>query len=256
MTANLLQRAGSILTTFASVKPHQIEHQHPEAWSLPHVVAYFDSHRHSWKELYPSEEFFLYSKLHEGISILDIGCAQGGMAAVVAEKLDRFTYTGIDISADMIDRARRRHEQHEFHCVTEADFSVLGARQYDLVLMLGILHLHEGWRDTLATAWHHTWGSLLFDLRETAGETVEDETISWMEMDLLGTGERSTGMILPYIVLNRAQAFREVQEICQDARRVSDYGYTHVVSKTARGPFREVVTTAYCAEKLAGECRD
>ena len=139
------------------------------AWSLPRVVDFFATHRTGTADVYASERFFIEPRLKPGIRVLDVGCAQGGFASVLAEHLTDFEYTGVDISADMIAAARARHPKHAFHQVDEGTLGPARDRQFDLVLVLGILHLHEKWRDTLAAAWGATAGSLIFDLRETDG---------------------------------------------------------------------------------------
>ena len=139
------------------------------AWGLPNVLRFFDQARTTSADVYPSEMHFLENCLQEGISVLDVGCAQGGFATVLSEHLADFSYTGVDISETMIDVAAEKHPTHQFYCCPEGDLSVLSNRQFDLVLVLGILHLHEAWRQTLAAAWAHTKNAIIFDLRLTRG---------------------------------------------------------------------------------------
>ena len=96
-----------------------------ESWSQPNVVDFFDNHRTTTADVYPSEWFFLKGQLHKGMSVLDIGCAQGGFAGIISEELSRFSYTGVDISKAMIAKASAQHPQHTFHYVAENDYAVL-----------------------------------------------------------------------------------------------------------------------------------
>ena len=84
------------------------------AWSQTKVVDFFDEHRTKTEDVYPSEWFFLKDRLKENMSVLDIGCAQGGMAGIIGEKLINFSYTGLDISEDMIKRAKLRQPTQTF----------------------------------------------------------------------------------------------------------------------------------------------
>ncbi len=86
-----------------------------ESWNQPNVVSFFDSHRTTTSDVYPSEWFFLKDQLQEGMSILDIGCAQGGFAGIIGEQLSKFSYTGVDISKAMITKASAKYPQHIFH---------------------------------------------------------------------------------------------------------------------------------------------
>ena len=119
-----------------------------DSWNQPNVVSFFDSHRITTSDIYPSEWFFLKDQLQEGMSILDIGCAQGGFAGIISEQLSNFSYTGVDISKEMISKATAKYPQHVFHHVNENDYSPISG-EFDVTLVLGILHLHETWKETI-----------------------------------------------------------------------------------------------------------
>lgn len=219
------------------------------AWSLPRVVDFFATHRSGTADVYASERFFIEPRLKPGIRVLDVGCAQGGFASVLAEHLKDFEYTGVDISADMIDAARVRHPQHTFHQVSEGRLGPADGQKFDLVLVLGILHLHEKWRDTLTAAWRATAGGLIFDLRETDGSTIADRKRSYMRMDFHGGDARHAETRVPYIVLNAGEALGAARTICAGAKRLSRYGYLHPVTASATTPVAEVMASVYCAER-------
>lgn len=219
------------------------------AWSLPRVLDFFATHRSGTADVYASERFFIEPRLKPGIRVLDVGCAQGGFASVLTEHLKDFEYTGVDISADMIDAARVRHPQHSFHQVLEGRLGPAEGQKFDLVLVLGILHLHEKWRDTLAAAWRATAGSLIFDLRETDSPTIDDKARSYMRMDFHGGDARHAATRVPYIVLNAGEALGAARTLCADAQRLSRYGYLHPVTASATTPVAEVMASVYCAER-------
>lgn len=220
------------------------------AWGLPGVLGFFDTARASTGQVYASEWFFLKEKLAEGVSVLDVGCAQGGFAGVMAENLQDFRYTGIDIALEMIERARERHPRHVFHHIPEnAPWDALGDETFDLVLVLGILHLHEGWRETIARAWARTRGTLILDLRETDGPTLEDKARSWFQMDFGGGGGEHGETRLPYVLVNSAEALSTVRRLCPEARRISHFGYLHPVSGSARTPVAEAMANVWCIER-------
>ncbi len=220
-----------------------------DAWNLPKVQEFFETARATTAQAYVSEWFFLEAKLKEGLSVLDIGCAQGGLASVLSEHLCDFSYTGVDVSDEMIARARQKHPRHTFHHVSEDDFSTLGDATFDLVVVLGILHLHETWRETLKAGWRHTGGCVITDTREYTGPTIEDKSVSWFKMDFGGGDAEHEAMRLPYIVLNSAEALRAVNEICDGAVKTSHYGYLHPVSDSAVSPVKEVMANVWCIER-------
>ncbi len=219
------------------------------AWGMSGVQDFFEEARATTDQVYASEWFFLKDRLKEGMTVLDIGCAQGGFASVLSEHLKEFSYTGVDVSSEMIERAREKHSQHVFYHVSEGDYSVLGRQSFDLVLVLGILHLHETWRDTLRAAWAHTGKYLLADLREHGEPTIEDKNASYFRMDF-GDGDAPDETVcLPYIIVNSAEALKTVTGICSNASGVSHYGYLHSVSGSAATPVETVMANVWCVER-------
>ena len=219
------------------------------AWGLPGVLEFFDNHRATTEEVYLSEWLFMKEMLVEGVSVLDVGCAQGGFATVLSEHLKDFSYTGLDINSEMIARARRRNPAHTFHHVEEGIFGLDSDDKFDLVLVLGILHLHENWRTTLAQAWAHTNGTLIFDLRETEKLSVEDKTQSYLKMDFHTADQQHAVTNLPYNLINSGDALSIVREICHDADKLQRYGYLHPPSSSAIIPVSDVLVSAYSVER-------
>lgn len=220
-----------------------------EAWSLPGVQEYFNDERMTTDQVYPSEWFFLKNVIAEGISVLDIGCAQGGFAAILGEHLENCSYTGVDINTKMIDTARKRHPDAEFLLMEEGDFSILKNRQFDLVLVLGILHLHETWRDTLAAAWHHTKETLIFDLREISTPSIEDKGRSYFRMDFGGGEGEHHETTLPYNLINTSEAQELVTSIGANANKILHYGYIHNISGSAQCPVNKAMFNTWCLER-------
>jgi 2-polyprenyl-3-methyl-5-hydroxy-6-metoxy-1,4-benzoquinol methylase len=218
-----------------------------ESWSQSKVVSFFDKNRSRTADVYPSEWFFLKEKLKEGVSILDIGCAQGGFAGMIAEHIDSFSYTGVDISGEMIAKAKVKYPQHTFHEVKENDYSkIIG--MYDLTLVLGILHLHESWRDTIQIAWEHTKSSLIIDLREIFENTIEDKNKSYFTMDINGNNE-DYSEVLPYNLINSGDSLKIINSICKGAEKISYYGYSQDPAKTAVTPTNKIFASVYMVQK-------
>lgn len=217
------------------------------AWSHDSILSYYDSHRLTTRDVYPSEWFFLKEKLRNDISVLDIGCAKGFMATVLSEQLRAFSYVGTDISSEMINAAKKKYPQHRFYTVENDDYSLLADEQFDLVMCVGVLSIHEMWRTTLARAWQRTKGSLIFDLRETHLASVEDKKIAYFNMDF--DNPHAATHTVPYNIINAAEAQQYILSICSDAHKIKHYGYMHPVSELAISPFKQVMANVYCIER-------
>ena len=218
-----------------------------ESWNQPNVVSFFDSHRITTSDVYPSEWFFLKDQLQEDMTILDIGCAQGGFARIIGEQLSKFSYTGVDISKEMISKASAKYPKHVFHHVHENDYSALSGK-YDMTLVLGMLHLHETWRDTIKVAWKHTKSALILDLRETFEKTIEDKEKSYFTMDINGNnGDYSE--LLPYNVINAGEALEIITSICTGLEKISHYGYLQDPSHTTVTLINKIFANVYLIQK-------
>lgn len=220
------------------------------AWGHQSVLDFFDHQRLTTNHIYPSEWFFISQQLRPGMSILDIGCAKGGFANVLTEHLNDFTYVGVDINADMINAAKARHPHHQFHLIEENNYQCLRGQQFDLVLSLGILHLHETWRETIQLAWRHTAGAFIFDLRETHLETIEDKNIAHFKTDYDAPDVVQGDYLLPYNIINHTVALKNIHTLCGTAaKKISVFGYTQKISRLAVSPIQEVFANVYCIDK-------
>lgn len=220
------------------------------AWGHHSCLNFFENNRLTTKDIYPSEWFFLQKLLQENISVLDIGCAKGGLANILTEHLQKFHYTGLDINQHMIEAAQIKYPQHNFYHIKENDdFSILEEQKYDLVTCLGILHLHELWQDTIKRAWQRTKHVLLLDLRETHLETIEDKNISYFSTNFDTPGEFNPHFTLPYNLINTSEALDIIHTICPQAHQISRYGYMHSISELAVSPIKKAMTSVYCIEK-------
>lgn len=211
-------------------------------WDAAGWTHFYESHRSKTEDIYPSEWLFLKDILREDVSVLDIGCAVGGLASVLSEHLERFQYVGVDISTPMIDRAKEKHPEHAFHAIEEADLSVLQDRKFDLVVCLGVLHLSRKWRQLIAAAWGHVEGCLLLDLRETSGPSVENEKLSYYRVDQF---ESNVELRLPYNVINCAESLATLLEICPGAAGLSHYGYLASPSSGTVTPVQHMLMNTY-----------
>lgn len=224
-----------------------------ESWNTSDVVSYFDSNRINIDDIYPSEYFFLENVLHENVKILDIGCAQGGFSHAIGQKLSNFSYTGVDISENMIKQAKINYPQHNFYHIEENDdYAILDSNGddecFDITLVLGILHLHETWRETIKKAWSKTSSIMILDLRVVSEETIEDKEKSYFKMNF--NGDKSDySRVLPYNLINSSEALSTIQSLCAEAKKISFFGYSQAVSASAVCPVDNVFANVYCIER-------
>jgi cyclopropane fatty-acyl-phospholipid synthase-like methyltransferase len=72
----------------------------------------------------------------KGSRILDIGCGPG----TAVQFLGACEYTGIDISADYVEKARQRFPAAIFYCDSVNNYKLSKSGYFDRVLALGVVH--------------------------------------------------------------------------------------------------------------------
>lgn len=70
-------------------------------------------------------------------SVLELGCGFGRVGAAILSRRPDVAYTGMDVSPDLVEGARRRLPGHELICADLATFDT--DRQWDLVLAVSVL---------------------------------------------------------------------------------------------------------------------
>lgn len=74
----------------------------------------------------------LFRKEISGTRALDFGCGTGRSSRFLKSR--GFQVTGVDISREMVAKARERDPEGEYRVVADGDFSGLGSSKFDLVL--------------------------------------------------------------------------------------------------------------------------
>jgi len=140
----------------------------PDWASHPDFVAYYEHHRDSAADLYPSELRFLPWLAGQVRSVLDVGCAAGGFRTIWREFAAGAEYRGVDLSPALVEAARRLHPDTEFICGDVVEGLDLPDRSADLVQALGWLHWVPEQQRALTELWRVTERFLFFDIRIVA----------------------------------------------------------------------------------------
>ncbi len=74
----------------------------------------------------------------DGHTVLDAGCGMGDLLPFLYAKSDNFDYTGMDITPEFIDIAKKRYDGHKF--VTGNVFGAELDEKFDIVICCGALN--------------------------------------------------------------------------------------------------------------------
>lgn len=229
------------------MKPDNKKKQWGNSWSHKNAVEYYSQHRNSITDTYESERFFLSKIIRPGYSVLDVGCAAGGFVDIFRNYERSITYTGVDISPEMIHQARILHPDVHFEVIDGGNLP-FESNHFDIVFCSGALHMAPNWREILSESWRVTKTAFLFDIRIKAfPPSIEDSKRSYQKIEFNGKWDGKT--IVPYIIIDIKTFLQSVKNLCPPPKVRQVHGYFHPVSSTVISPEKEALMTMCCLTK-------
>lgn len=139
------------------------------------IYKYWDTEEalHSWASARPwdkrfrSERHFFERIFRPGMSVLDVGCANGDLHLGLLERFGKHMYTGIDTSEAMIEAAKKLCPDAKFYVGNINERDILGDAQYDVVTATGVFQHEPEYKKLLTNMLRHTkdGGFVLFDFK-------------------------------------------------------------------------------------------
>ena len=136
-------------------------------WSSNQILNFFKNNRNKYSHAYIGEKILINEFFKKKYSVLDIGCAQGGLINILKKINSNFNYCGLDYNLDMLSYAKKKFPNKKFIEIKNNYFFKYTKKKYDIVFVLGILHLNKEWKKIIKQAFKVTKKHLIFDLRET-----------------------------------------------------------------------------------------
>jgi len=193
---------------------------------------FFHHFRSKFEDFYESERYFLTKDIiKQGMAILDIGCASGGLGAAIRDKVEaKIQYTGIDIDRKAIDLGKQDFSGIELiHGKYPED---VPKRKFDMIILLNLFEQIAEWKNFLLslTGRCNKFINIGLILRMT-GPTIIDKDVSYGYY-------HDSGVRVHKIIHN---IFEFVNFCCIEEMRVkkiSFYGYCIDRAASAAGDFR------------------
>ena len=210
----------------------------------PGLVSFYESHRHRPEHLYPSERRFLPWLARNADSVLDVGCASGGFADIWRHFRPHVAYLGVDLSAPLIDSARRMHPGVEFLRGDCAEGLPLPTQSSQAVQALGWLHWEPRYRAALQELWRLAGRWLFFDVRLIQADA--DLNTGKQRLALTDKGKED-GSSTPYVCV----AWSGFAALLCDLRpgRILGYGYWGNPAETVSGVDQPVCFATFVLER-------
>lgn len=222
------------------------------AWLHSKVHNFYATHRHSADELYESEKKFLPAVLKKNMRVLDIGCAAGGFSNIMKSFEPSIRYFGMDISHALLTTAKARYRGDVF-IRADAAIQPFKDNAFDMVYSSGLCHVIERYESLIKEAYRVSRKYLLFDVRLTEEDTLNDPARSFLKIAFDGNYD---GTHTPYIILNGAEFVSFLKTITPTPVGIKAWGYIHPVSHMAESLLKEVCMAFFLVEKGACSSRE
>lgn len=212
---------------------------------------YWSTHRSKLSDLYRSESHFFVPTINKVSSILDLGCAAGGSLCFAREANPKIKYTGIDISENLIEIAKKRFSDEK-----EAEFISFDGENIpvkneavDMCFSFGVFHHLSDWKKMALETLRVSNKYVLFDLRVWEGETIANSLDSVQKIAL---GEEWDGKtVIYYNIQSMSEVMNFVSTLKEQSISSKLYGYYAPPTTLAVTPVQKVLMLALLLEKNA-----
>ncbi len=192
-------------------------------------------------ELYPSETHFFLNNLKYCNSFLDIGCATGNFINIIKKKTIIKKYTGIDVSENMIIKARSLYPNFIFK--TYNGKTINENTKYDLAYSFGTLQYCNNYKSIISQMINLSKRFTIFDLRFSF---VKDFINIKKNYQII---PNSNNTKLPYNIINLLDFLEFILNITKRKFEISFYGYKKTPAKNIVTDAKEVYMVSVMIDK-------
>lgn len=217
------------------------------------IVRFYSNNRHKWDEFYLSERWvFERMAVTERTlgDVLDVGCACGGLGAVLSSRFIINSYTGIDINKDAVDWAGKNQKLSVKTTFISGDIIKQRLNTlYDTVVSLGCADWNIETNKIIKTCWDRVrdGGYFIVSLRLTRKKGLNDIRKSYQHINF--SGNKKKPEIANYVVFNFKEAFEMIKRLTPCPQLIGAYGYWGKPSHTAVTPFSKLVFAVFYVKK-------
>lgn len=221
---------------------------------------FYSKNRMKWSQFYASEQYIfekVFAQSDKINTILDVGCACGGLGMALHEKFGIRQYFGIDINTRAIEIAKSKNliwpMTAKFECADIVDKPSITCNKYfDLVVSLGCADWNTDTIKILNTCWEHTaiGGHFIFSFRLTNGKTLKsiDESYQHVQFDPQDL-ESEIEEKAPYVVTNVHEVLKLIYQFNPRPNKITAYGYWGKPSAVSVTPYDKIVFSVIAVQK-------
>ncbi len=219
-----------------------------DMWGLDPSLKFFTNKRNKFADLYKGEKIILNSIIDNKLSVLDYGCATGGMYKILKKKIRKLNYVGVDFNERLLDKARILNPGVKFFSTKEYK-KKLKNKKFDVVLILGLLHLNSDWKKIITENSKYSKKYLIFDLRETEKKGVENILKSNFNMQFDSSEKKYRNYKIPYNIINSLKVQKILDKKLIKFKKFIEIKYEGEPSAKSKTLYRNVIFANYCYKK-------
>ena len=210
-------------------------------------IDYYQNNRNTLHDLYESEKYFLEPIFKKVKTVLDIGCAAGGVSQICNDVNPSLYYTGIDISPELVLLAKKHYPYSQFDYYDE-HIIPYPRSSFNMVFSIGVLHHLLLWRDIIRQMLLISKEYVVFDLRLTKEKTLNNPEKYFQRIAFNEVWDGNTK--ISYIVLNVDEVYQFIKSIIKDNYSCEVFGYAAPPNNLSSIPYSEVFMCSFCISKI------
>ena len=217
------------------------------------ISEFYKTHRMQYSDFYPSERNIIEKVFHTienpTPSILDIGCACGGLGKSLSEEFSISKYIGIDINDQAISWAKENNTLTILHNYISADILKKNVEQTDIVFSLGCADWNIETSAIIQKSWEQVKenGYLIISLRLTNQISINDITMSYQYIDFFNKGEKQEKA--NYVIFNVVDTLNLFNNLEPKPSKIIAYGYNGQPSQTVHTIYDEITFAVFALQK-------
>ena len=141
----------------------------------------YKNYRQTFNELYPSEQY-IFNQINFDVndSVLDIGCATGGLGRILNQQYNIDNYVGVEICTNMVSYANETYNQKIIN-IDILDYNVSESEKFDKVISLSCIDWNIDYDLMLNHAFNLVKdnGWLILTLRFTNEKSLKDVNVAY-----------------------------------------------------------------------------
>lgn len=215
------------------------------------ISEFYKTNRMNYEDFYPSEKIIIESILkgESNKTILDIGCACGGLGKALSDNFNISSYTGIDINTQAIEWAKDNNKLNIPHNYIDDDILKSDVQKADIVFSLSCADWNIQTDAIIKKSWDcvNDGGYLIMSLRLTKEQSINDVNKSYQYIDFFHNNNKKEKA--NYTIFNIIDILKIFNNLTPKPSNIDSYGYYGTPSSTACIPYDKLLFAVFAVKK-------